>query len=103
MLTFAVSRERMSLATYLQEGTPLEFKDGRLAIGFPPKCAFQKEALEEKATKELVAKVFSARLGAPISLQYELIGNFKPQEEEGIIKEALSTFNGKVISRWHKE
>lgn len=102
-LTFAVSRERMSLATYLQEGTPLEFKDGRLTIGFPPKCAFQKEALEDQNIKQLVAKVFSAKLETPVSLQYELIGNFKPQEEEGIIKEALNTFNGKVVSRWHKE
>ena len=102
-LTFAVSRERMSLATYLQEGTPLEFKDGRLTIGFPPKCAFQKEALEDQNIKQLVAKVFSAKLETPVSLRYELIGNFKPQEEEGIIKEALNTFNGKVVSRWHKE
>lgn len=102
-LTFAVSRERMSLATYLQEGTPLEFKDGRLTIGFPPKCAFQKEALEDQNIKQLVAKVFSAKLETPVSLHYELIGNFKPQEEEGIIKEALNTFNGKVVSRWHKE
>lgn len=102
-LTFAVSRERMSLATYLQEGTPLEFKDGRLTIGFPPKCAFQKEALEDQSIKQLVAKAFSAKLETPVSLHYELIGNFKPQEEEGIIKEALNTFNGKVVSRWHKE
>ncbi len=102
-LTFAVSRERMSLATYLQEGTPLEFKDGRLTIGFPPKCAFQKEALEDKNIKVLVAKVFSAKLETPVSVHYELIGDFKPREEEGIIKEALNTFNGKVVSRWHKE
>ena len=102
-LTFAVSRERMSLATYLQEGTPLEFKDGRLTIGFPPKCAFQKGALEDQSTKQLVAKIFSAKLETPVSLHYELIGDFKPQEEEGIIKEALDTFKGKVVSRWHKE
>ncbi len=102
-LTFAVSRERMSLATYLQEGTPLEFKDGRLTIGFPPKCAFQKEALEDQGTKQLVTKIFSAKLETPVSLHYELIGDFKPPEEEGLIKEALNTFNGKVVSRWHKE
>ncbi|OGX29976.1 MAG: DNA polymerase III, subunit gamma and tau [Omnitrophica WOR_2 bacterium RIFCSPHIGHO2_01_FULL_52_10] len=102
-LTFAVSRERMSLATYLQEGTPLEFKDGCLTVGFPPKCAFQKEALEDQSTKQLVAKVFSAKLETPVSLRYELIGDFKPREEEGIIKEALDTFKGKVVSRWHKE
>ena len=102
-LTFAVSRERMSLATYLQEGTPLEFKDGRLTIGFPPKCAFQKGALEDQSTKQLVAKIFLAKLETPVSLHYELIGDFKPQEEESIIKEALNTFNGKVVSRWHKE
>ena len=102
-LTFAVSRERMSLATYLQEGTPLEFKDGRLTIGFPPKCAFQKGALEDQSTKQLVAKIFSAKLETPVSIHYELIGDFKPQEEEGIIKEALDTFKGKVVSRWHKE
>lgn len=102
-LTYAVSRERMSLATYLQEGTPLEFKDARLTVGFPPKCAFQKEALEDQSIKQLVAKIFSAKLETPVSLHYELIGDFKPQEEEGIIKEALNTFKGKVVSRWHKE
>ena len=64
---------------------------------------FSKEALEDQNIKQLVAKVFSAKLETPVILQYELIGNFKPQEEEGIIKEALNTFNGKVVSRWHKE
>ncbi|HBO97480.1 MAG TPA: DNA polymerase III subunit gamma/tau [Candidatus Omnitrophica bacterium] len=102
-LTFAVSRERMSLATYLQEGTPLEFRDGRLTIGFPPKCAFQKGALEDQNTKQLVAKIFSAKLEAPVSLHYELIGDFKPQEEESAVKDVLNTFQGKVVSRWHKE
>ena len=102
-LTYAVSRERMSLATYLQEGTPISFKDLRLTIGFPQHSAFQKEALEGPANREIVAKVFTEKLGAPVVLQYEISGNFKPQEEEGAIKDVLNTFQGKVVSRWHKE
>ncbi|MBI5150940.1 MAG: DNA polymerase III subunit gamma/tau [Candidatus Omnitrophica bacterium] len=102
-LTFAVSRERMSLATYLQEGTPLAFKDSKLTVGFPQHCTFQKEALEGTSNREIVAKVFSERLGTSISIAYEMSGNFKPQEEESAIKDVLNTFQGKVVSRWHKE
>ncbi|MBI5415870.1 MAG: DNA polymerase III subunit gamma/tau [Candidatus Omnitrophica bacterium] len=102
-LTYAVSRERMSLATYLQEGTPISFKDLKLTVGFPQHCAFQKEALEGSANREIVAKVFTEKLGAPVVLQYEISGTFKPQEEEGAIKDVLNTFQGKVVSRWHKE
>ncbi len=38
----------MALATYLQEGTPCEFKAGRLVIGFAKENTFAKDCLNTK-------------------------------------------------------
>lgn len=102
MLTHAVSRERMSLATYLQEGVPLALRESQLTVGFPKEYAFHKEALEDNSNRQLIAKIFSEKLGVLVSLCFEILDDFKPQEEEGVVQHALNTFNGKIISRWHK-
>lgn len=101
-LTHGVSRERMSAATYLQEGVPYELTGRTLTIGFPPACRFQKEALEDKPNVELVERIFSEKLKAPVSVQYAIVEEYEPREEAEDVKKALDTFQGKVIHRWHE-
>jgi len=102
-LTYTISREKMSVATYLHEGTPVEFKDFKLIIGFPKKCAFQKETLEDKNNIQLVERIFFERFKKHIHVQYKILDDYKPKEEEQLIKDALDTFKGKVVSRWYNE
>jgi DNA polymerase-3 subunit gamma/tau len=101
--THAVSREKMSLATYLQEGVPIELSGQKLVIGFPQKCKFQKESLENQNNIKLVQDIFSEKLGHSISVQYRLVDEMPSLGEENHVKSVLDTFNGKVISRWHNE
>lgn len=102
-LTHAVSREKMSVATYLQEGAPMVFKDSRLVVGFPKRCAFQREALEDKGNVQIVERIFSEKMGVAVIVRYEIVDAYEPQEEERLVRETLETFRGKVVSRWHNE
>jgi DNA polymerase-3 subunit gamma/tau len=100
-LTYAVSREKMSVATFLQEGFPVEFKDETLTIGFQPKFSFHKESLEAKPNLDLVSKVFAQRLGVLVRLQYKIISDVVKPSEDAAIKNIIETFNGQVVNRWH--
>ena len=102
-ITYAVSREKMSVATYLQEGSPYELNHSTLVIGFPKHAQFQKESLEDKTVLRMVEKVFADKLKTAIKLEFRTIDNDKPQEDEPFVKSALDTFKGKVISKWHKD
>lgn len=102
-LTSAVSREKMSLATYLQEGIPVEYKDGKLSVGFLEKFKFHKESLENQTNVKLIETVFSQKLHQPTKLSFLIVKDAKPLDEEQNVKSALDTFQGKVVSRWHNE
>ncbi len=101
-LTYAVSREKMSVATFLQEGSPFELKGSRLTIAFSKEAGFQKEALEHKENLQLLEKVFSEKLQGKVSIELKVIENYKPEDEEPIVKSALKTFKGKVVNKWHQ-
>ncbi len=106
-LTFAVSREKMSVATYLQEGMPVEFKMaqglGHLTIGFSKDHAFQKESLESNESVRIVERILGDKLKAVLRVEYKITEELAPNDNEPFIKTALDTFNGKVIHKWHKE
>ncbi len=106
-LTHAVSREKMSAATYLQEGVPIEIKRDkglpRLIVGFAQDHAFQKEALESKDTVALVERIFSEKLKNQLRVEYRLVETVKHSDDEPLIRAALETFKGKVVHKWHNE
>ncbi len=100
-LTHAVSRQKMSIATFLQEGIPVEFKDHTLTVGFAKENNFHKESLEEKQNKMLLEKVFSEKLKSTIYFKFKIIDQQMPKQEDPIVKSALETLKGKVVNRWH--
>ena len=105
-ITYALSREKMSLATYLQEGTPYSFDGTKLTVGFAKEFEFHKETLEQKDYVLLVEKILTEKLKTKILLRYKTIDGpaANPQkEEEPFVKSALDTFKGKIVSQWHKE
>ena len=102
-ITHAISREKMSVATFLQEGSPYDVKGPKLTISFPKEATFHKESLEEKDNLKLIEKVFSEKLKANIKIDFKIVDDHKPQEDEPFIKTALETFQGKVVSKWHQD
>jgi DNA polymerase III subunit gamma/tau len=102
-LTYEVSRRKMSLATYLQEGSPYSYKDGKLVIAFTPDFTFQKEGLEHKDNQRLVEDAFSEKLRKKIVLQFILMDTQVEQAVDPSVDKALNVFKGKVVNQWHSE
>jgi DNA polymerase III subunit gamma/tau len=102
-LTYEVSRRKMSLATYLQEGNPYSYKDGKLVIAFTPDFTFQKEGLEHKDNQRLVEDAFSEKLRKKIVLQFILMDTQVEQAVDPSVDKALNVFKGKVVNQWHSE
>ncbi len=105
-LTFAVSREKMSWATFLQEGKPVHFNGERLTIGFSKEHEFHKETLDGKEAKLLVDRIFAEKLHAKIVVEYKIVDGSKTAEkqaQEPNIQKALETFKGKIVNKWHNE
>lgn len=103
ILTSAISKEKMSVATYLQEGVPSRIKGETLFIGFPPRCRFQKEALESKDNTLLIERIFSDRLNAKVIVRFEITEEVKETAVDPKVQSALEMFKGKVVNRWHNE
>ncbi len=103
-LTHAVSKQKMSVATYLQEGSPCSFQKNILTVAFEKQFSFHKETLEDDNYVKLVEKVFSEYLKTSIIVQYILSNEAIPQKEEDpSVKTALDAFGGEVINRWHND
>jgi len=101
-LTHEVSLQKMALATYLQEGTPCEFKAGRLVIGFAKENAFAKDCLNTKENLKFMEELFSEKLNAPISLSYKIVekADAVVKQQEPVVRVALEMFGGKVVKEW---
>ena len=102
-VTHAISRKKMSVATFLQEGSPHEIKGMQLTIGFPMEAVFSKESLEQKESLQLVERIFSEFFKTNVQIFFKIVEDHKPLEHEPKVKTTLETFKGKVVNKWHKE
>ncbi|MDE2222761.1 MAG: DNA polymerase III subunit gamma/tau [Candidatus Omnitrophica bacterium] len=101
-LTHEVSRRKISVATYLQEGTPSEFKAGKLVITFAKENTYAKDFLNTKDNIRFLEDIFTEKLNAPvgISLKTAEKAAIAPKQEEPLVKTALEMFGGKVVKEW---
>lgn len=92
------------LKSYLAEGTPLEFKNNTLTIGFDPSCSLHQESLNKASNKELIEKRFQERLNVPVKLQFKITDTVPPkQKKEKIVdnvyvEKVRQKFGAKIIS-----
>jgi len=94
----SLSKIKMSLATYLNEGEPHKLEDGLLTISLPKSYSLHKESLERKDNKAVVEKIIHEAMGTYIKLNFVLSDNPAKEDESNIfLKKALHTFNGRVI------
>ena len=101
-LTHEVSRRMMALATYLQEGSPCEFKEGRLGIGFSKANTFAKDCLSSKENLKFLEELFSEKLNASITVNLKTVEKAEDhiKQQEPVVRSALQTFGGKVVKEW---
>jgi DNA polymerase-3 subunit gamma/tau len=92
-----LGRIKMSVATFLSEGTPLKLENNVLTVSFPKSYSLHKEALEKKENKALIEKTFSELLSANIKINFTLSSEEGPRAEHPFIKTALEAFNARVI------
>jgi DNA polymerase-3 subunit gamma/tau len=101
-LTHEVSLRKMALATYLQEGTPCEFKNGKLVIGFTKESTFARDCLNSKENLRFLEELFSKKLNASILVDFKIVekADSAIKQEEPVVRTALEMFGGKVIKEW---
>ncbi|MCX5710816.1 MAG: DNA polymerase III subunit gamma/tau [Candidatus Omnitrophica bacterium] len=95
-----LSRIKMSVATYMNEGQPLKLQGNILTIAFPKNYSLHKESLEMKENKEIVEKNISQLFNENLRVSFILSAEAKEREDNGnspFIKSALDMFNGRVI------
>lgn len=95
-----LSRVKMSVATYLNEGTPTKLEKNILTVSFPVNYSLHKEALERKENKAIIEQALGELLEARIGINFTLsreITERNSRENDPFIKSALHTFNGRVI------
>ena len=102
-VTHTISRTKMSVATYLQEGMPYAVVDKTLTIGFPPSAQFHKESLEQKQNIKLIERVFSEKLGVDLIIRLKIVDDHTPAQEGPLVQSALDAFKGTVVNKWHND
>ncbi len=100
-----IKAEKISAATFLLEGSPVEVIANRVVLGFPPEFSFHKEALEEKENRVLIEKALSQSLARGVKVVFKLIekaietpepSQAKPKGSS-IVQSAIEIFDGKII------
>ena len=104
-----LSKFKMSLATFLSEGTPLKLEKDTLTISFPNNCSLHKETLERKESRLLIEKIFSEIIKKNLKVKFILsrTGSNQGKPNQGktekksngdsFIHSALNAFNARLL------
>lgn len=103
IITHSVSKLKMSMATYLQDGFPSAYKEGKLTIGFTKDHAFAMEFVAAKDNAAIIEKVLKERFGSPIAVAVKIDDQQPQKTEEPVVKDVLQMFSGEVVKEWPNE
>ncbi len=94
-----LSKVKMYLATYLNEGTPLKLEKNTLTISFPRDCSLHKETLEERDNRQLIEKTFADSLNCNLRVNFVLSKEARqePVQDDPALKSALNAFGARFI------
>lgn len=94
-----LSAIKMSVATYLNEGTPLKIEKSTLTVAFPKSHSLHKEALEEKANRSLIEKMVEDFLRVRLRVNFILSEEaaVPEKEDDPLLRSALNAFKGRVV------
>lgn len=96
-----LAKVKMSLATYLNEGSPLKLESNTLTISFPKDYSLHKESLEGKENRIILEKIFSELLHN-IKFRFHFVLSqdaavARNEPDNPLLKTALKMFGGRVI------
>lgn len=99
-----ISKVRMSIATYLNQGNLLRVEDNVLFVGFPKRFRFHKDVLEKRENSEFIERNLSQALNSGLKVNFILCEEAPEtavkKQDIGIdeaVKSTLDVFNGKVV------
>jgi DNA polymerase III subunit gamma/tau len=95
-----VSRVKISVASYLNEGAPTNLDGDQLTVVFPRNCSLHKETLEEKINKNLIENKLADLFHAGFRLNFVLSQEEKNAEtalQNPVVQSAMDMFNARVI------
>ncbi|MDD5080335.1 MAG: DNA polymerase III subunit gamma/tau [Candidatus Omnitrophica bacterium] len=96
----AVTRAKISVGTYLNEGLPMRLENGVLTISFAREHSLHRDSLERKDNRDLIEKIIAGLLHGHIRLDFILSKEEKPEhraENNTVVRSALDMFNGRLI------
>jgi DNA polymerase-3 subunit gamma/tau len=92
---------KMSAATYLNEGEPVNIKNNIVTISFPKNYSLHKESLDRQENKAIIEKTISGLFNAKIRVNFILSDETSDKKEDNednpSLKSALQMFKGRVI------
>jgi DNA polymerase-3 subunit gamma/tau len=116
-----IKPRKISVASYMEEGTPSNFESNVLTVAFPKECQFHKEVVESLENKRLIEEALLAVTGLELRVAFTLIepagGNSRPKtagaagapgedlsgegdgagdDADPIVKAALNIFSGRI-------
>jgi DNA polymerase-3 subunit gamma/tau len=99
----SISKIKMSIATYLNEGNLIKFENNILTVSFPKNYSLHKEALEKKENKLMVEKASSELCKTNIRINFTLASEEKRHDNNNvppIMKSILDTFRARTIKEY---
>jgi DNA polymerase-3 subunit gamma/tau len=111
-----IKPKKMSIASYLEEGSPVAIGPGSLTVGFPKECQFHKDALDSPENKRLIEEAVREVTGLELKVtltvtgpavarrggetagtrQEPEAGSSGADETDPVIRAALDIFGGKI-------
>lgn len=93
-----IRTEKMSAASFLQEGRPVEIRGDAVIVGFRPECSFNVETLGSETNKQLLDRHLSDILNRKARIEFMLEGGrAAASDDDPVLKSALGIFGGRVV------
>ena len=95
-----LARVKMSVATYLNEGSPIKLEHNVLTVSFPKNYSLHKETLEKKENKAIIEKIICELFNINVRVNFVLSKETLQKEVEEnnpLLRSALEAFQGRVI------
>lgn len=96
----AIGKVKMSVATYLNDGIPINIKNNIITVSFPQNCLLHKESLESKENKDIIEKAMLDMFQTNLRIDFTLSKDM-PQREQSqdnpFVQSALDAFNARII------
>jgi DNA polymerase-3 subunit gamma/tau len=102
-LTFAVSKKKISVGTYLQEGVPFRVEGPKVTVAFSPADHFHKECLDRPDALKLISAVFSEHLKMDVQVALTTAEVPDGDQDPALVQDAVKLFEGEVVNEWHSE